>query len=52
MSPVENNCNFPDVDVDDSWSKCLTDDSFDALRTQALTLYPLARSCFTMCEAR
>ncbi len=53
MSPVENSCNFPDEEDDeDNLRRCLTESVFAALRTQALTLYPFSRSCFTICEAR
>ena len=48
---MENSCNFP-ADDEDSFTRCLTESVFDALRTQALTLYPFLRSCFTICEAR
>ena len=50
---MEKSCNFPDDEEDeDNLSRCLTDDSFDALRTHALTLYPFSRSCFTIWDAK
>lgn len=51
---MENSCNFPqeEDDDEDNLRRCLTESVLDALRTQALTLYPFSRSCLTICEAR